>query len=103
MDFYAANSDNIKLKFPDNLSVPSSEVIKPKEIHHVVTILKHGGNSNFNILNFLDRLAQIREGGIQATILQQYLTSHQHNSVYNPPAIHELTSTQFSLKSASNT
>ena len=32
----------------------------------------------FKILNFLDRLAQIREGGIQSTIRQQHLTSHEH-------------------------
>ena len=32
----------------------------------------------FKILNLLDRLAQIREGGIHSTIRQQHLTSHEH-------------------------
>jgi len=32
----------------------------------------------FKILNFLDRLAQIREGVIQSSISQQHLTSHEH-------------------------
>jgi len=31
-----------------------------------------------NVLNFLNRLAQIGGGGIQSTIRQQHLTSHEH-------------------------
>jgi len=38
---------------------------------------------NIKILNSLDRLAQIREGGIQCTIRQQYLTAHQHKEAQN--------------------
>jgi len=31
----------------------------------------------FNIFKFLDRLPQIREGGIQSRIRKQHLTSHE--------------------------
>ena len=40
-----------------------------------------------NILNFLDRSAQIREGGIQSTIRQQYLTAHQHKEAQTNIAV----------------
>jgi hypothetical protein len=37
--------------------------------------------ANIKILNSLDRLAQIREGGIQSRISQNCLISHQNNSI----------------------
>jgi len=43
--------------------------------------------ANIIILNFLDRLAQIREGGIQSTIRQQYLTAHQHKEAQTNIAV----------------
>ena len=36
---------------------------------------------NIIILNSTERLAQIREGGIQSRISQYYLNSHQNNSI----------------------
>jgi hypothetical protein len=43
---------------------------------NVFQIRRH--KQTFKILNFVNRLAQIREGGIQSKIRQQHLTSHEH-------------------------